>query len=294
LYLQNIIKQQQHSTQSLSGPTQFTANPKNVKAASVVLLIVLLSFGLFFNQTSKNGLPRDLAGTEGLDLFQKEAKSLYAGRTLKSLDSDSIAPLPLLPSGVEEKQSAPVAAASGSSVVPVAAIANRKHALEAINEEVGNKRSSSSATSNKKKKMKISEEPESGLVDLPDNNNGKELSVVPLDGRYMKDTNNLQLASLSTSNRTAEVVQSFQMRDKPNTSYIYCSEAQHVAPVSDPQNIALLIPANVLNATARGLPIDTSLLEVTCQVMNYYIWPAGVAPATTASTTAPINSTGGK
>jgi len=118
--------------------------------------------------------------------------------------------------------------------------------------------------------------------------------VVPLDGRYMKDTNNLQLASLSTSNRTAEVVQSFQMRDKPNTSYIYCSEAQHVAPVSDPQNIALLIPANVLNATARGLPIDTSLLEVTCQVMNYYIWPAGVAPATTASTTAPINSTGGK
>jgi len=61
--------------------------------------------------------------------------------------------------------------------------------------------------------------------------------------------------------------------DRPNTSYIYCSQAQQVTVTSTssaPETIALLIPSNVLNSTAS---LDPSLLEVSCQVLNYYVWP---------------------
>lgn len=59
LYLQSIIKQQQpNANLSALTTTQVGSkkpyNPKNVKAASVCLLIVLFSFGILFKATNPN------------------------------------------------------------------------------------------------------------------------------------------------------------------------------------------------------------------------------------------------
>lgn len=72
------------------------------------------------------------------------------------------------------------------------------------------------------------------------------------------------LVPVSTQSQVEKVSNelAYNIRDKPNTSYIYCSEAQHIAPTvttSAPETVALLIPSNLLNMT-NG--IDPSLLEV--------------------------------
>lgn len=58
----------------------------------------------------------------------------------------------------------------------------------------------------------------------------------------------------------------------PRTAYIYCSEAQQLSTFplqAGPDHVALLIPSNVLNAT----DVDPSLLEVSCRVVNFHVWP---------------------
>jgi len=79
-------------------------------------------------------------------------------------------------------------------------------------------------------------------------------------------------------NNSVEVLQTHSL-SRPDTSYIYCSEAQQVHSTTsslgnarDPQNIALLIPSSVLNATLDPR-MDKSLLEVSCQVLNLHLWP---------------------
>jgi len=93
--------------------------------------------------------------------------------------------------------------------------------------------------------------------------------LVPVE----QQPNNIRLVK----NNSVEVIQSYSL-SRPDTSYIYCSEAQQVHSTAsldatrDPQNIALLIPSSVLNATLDPR-MDNSLLEVTCQVLNLHLWP---------------------
>jgi len=112
--------------------------------------------------------------------------------------------------------------------------------------------STSDTNSLKRKKITIAEEP------------NKEL--VPVDANHIR----------YVKNNSIEVLQTHSL-SRPDTSYIYCSEAQQVHSTSigstrNPQNIALLIPSSVLNSTLDSR-IDNSLLEVTCQVLNLHLWP---------------------
>lgn len=94
----------------------------------------------------------------------------------------------------------------------------------------------------KKRKMKISDE------------------LVP-----METNNNVSLHSTNSSIVAAKA--------RPNTAYIYCPTAEHLVHTErTPETIALLIPSSVLNATVEGR-LDTSLLEVSCSVLNLHMWP---------------------
>jgi len=245
LYLQSLIKQQQPNA-NLNGALTTTQtggkkpyNPKNVKAASVCLLIVLFSFGILFKSTNPN-----LALLPGL----AEDHSSYTGRTLQSL-SDSVPVVagrispdislqlrkePLLPVKTEPME-------ESRTHLP-----KRASSLEANNNNHGQ--------DDKRKRMKISDD-----VIAPSD------SLVPINGNSQVEKVSNELA--------------YNIRDKPNTSYIYCSEAQHIAPAitTTPETIALLIPSNLLNMT-NG--IDPSLLEVSCQVLSYYLWPLRNATST--------------
>lgn len=243
LYLQSIIKQQQPNANLGTLTTQVagkkTYNPKNVKAASVCLLIVLFSFGILFKAANPN-----------VSLLPAISEDIsFTGRTLKSL-SDSI---------------------STVSHIPVdSSLQIRKEALLPVKSEPlddtrahSAKRSATLADSpradDKRKRMKIADD--SSEVIAPSD------SLVPVSSQSQVEKVSNELA--------------YNIRDKPNTSYIYCSEAQHIAPAvtsSTPETVALLIPSNLLNMT-NG--IDPSLLEVSCQVLSYYLWPMRNATTST-------------
>jgi len=116
-----------------------------------------------------------------------------------------------------------------------------------------------SENSLKRKKITIAEEGSTNKELVPVHTNHNHI-------RYVK-------------NNSVEVLQTHAIT-RPDTNYIYCSEAQQVHSTTsvgngrEPQNIALLIPSSVLNATLDpGSRMDNSLLEVTCQVLNLHLWP---------------------
>lgn len=137
-------------------------------------------------------------------------------------------------------------------------ISNKRHNI--------NEKQHSPENVSKKQKMVISDEKEEKIP--------KEL--IPMQVK----PNQLHHHMINTSQvafRNTRVPARF---NRPNTSYIFCLEAQHVIPTSNeqqnnnegfPENIALLIPSNILNHTLNEL--DPSLLEVTCQVLNFHILP---------------------
>jgi len=131
--------------------------------------------------------------------------------------------------------------------------------------------------SSKKRKMTIADDEshENPVVFANDSDNTK---IVPHNSKVLGlvpvNENHLHLPQrLLTSDDVAV---------RPNTAYIYCSEAQQVQSTTNgntansnsgyPENIALLIPSSVLNATSDPR-FDASLLEVSCHVLNMHFWP---------------------
>eukprot|EP01114_Cavostelium_apophysatum_P004938 TRINITY_DN1541_c0_g1_i1.p1 TRINITY_DN1541_c0_g1~~TRINITY_DN1541_c0_g1_i1.p1 ORF type:complete len:514 (-),score=122.51 TRINITY_DN1541_c0_g1_i1:238-1779(-) len=249
-YLTNIIKQSPALSQQLSARKPVSA--RNAKAAGICLLVVLFSFGLLFNSTP------GLLTEDGNDLAPK-GKNFYAGRVLKSL-KDEDASVAIVP----EK-----AIVEASSVLPVTkSVEVQDSALlraesRPEGRQIANRRLEDAAISQKqdeisrKRKMKIADETESRLS-LPDSQPKSDWGLVPIDDGLLRNTTR----------------SSGQLSAQENTAYIYCSEAQQVRALrsSTPENIALLIPSSVLNATLDPA-FDSSLLEVSCQVLNLHLWP---------------------
>jgi len=177
---------------------------------------------------------------------------VYTGRALKSIKDESV-PVPV----VQEEQT--------EELVVSEKMAVESNAVGRVDSKINPSSSSSSSSSSsasshkhsldhvekspRKKKMKIAED---------ESTNGK--SLVPAE----PETNVIQHANSSLVVANA----------RPNTAYIYCPSAQQVVPANrgNPETIALLIPSNVLNASLENR-LDTSLLEVSCSVLNLHMWP---------------------
>ncbi len=106
----------------------------------------------------------------------------------------------------------------------------------------------------RKKRMKIADEEDGGLV-------------------VHKPSSAAEIGRATSSAASRMKDDELAFRGDPNTSYIYCSQAQQVTVTttsSAPETIALLIPSNVLNSTAN---MDPSLLEISCQVSSRSLFP---------------------
>jgi len=258
VYLQSIIKQSPELSAALA-TRKAPFQPKNVKAAGVCLLIILFSVGLLFNQ-SKSTFPLSRISREEIpEVIPKS--TLYTGRILKSVSED------LTEDFKPSKESVEVVPVSKSqkmdeneetkAIVPIPlkvkeiGLKERKHPRDTDDEVVFVKGESKNEPA-KRKRMKISDE---NVAE--DSSKG----LVPADA--------------SAAKQNTEIVP----RRNPNASYIYCPEAVHVAPSisssESPEIVALLLPASVLNGTLFGnmANLDSSMLEVSCQVLNLHMWP---------------------
>jgi len=253
-YLQGIIKQSPALSQIAANSTKKQVMGKNVKAAGICLLVVLFSFGLLFN--ANPGMSLRSPGEER-ELGSK-GKNVYTGRLLKSIKEET--KLPELPTknelvefpSIDDEMDVEVSSVTDLESKNKKELKDLKQSRkQAIVED--NHVDKVNAVS-KKRKMKIADEVEDSTT-----------SLVTFDHTQPKHT---------THDPTELVV-----RHRPNTSYIFCSEAQHISSSSQNENIALLIPASVLNATSDP-QFDTSMLEVSCQVLNVQLWPM---PNTTRS-----------
>jgi len=254
IYLQGIIKQSPELSAALA-TRKVPFQPKNVKAAGVCLLIILFSVGLLFNQ-SKSTFPLTRISREEIPEVVPKS-TLYTGRVLKSvpeliteglkspIDSTEIIPV---------SNSKNIDMEETTAIVPIPlkvrdiGLKERKHPRDSDEVIMVNKEESKTEPA-KRKRMKISEE------SAEDSSKG----LVPAD---------------SPAKQNSEIVP----RRNPNASYIYCPEALHVAPATSgggPEIVALLLPASVLNGTLFGNQpnLDSSMLEVTCQVLNLHMWP---------------------
>jgi len=252
IYLQNIIKQSPELSAVLA-TRKSGFQPKNMKAAGVCLLIILFSVGLIFNQ-SKSSLPfARLSREEIPEVIPKSA--LYTGRALKSapevveeFDEPILSVEKSTPKIVEIKENE-LTALSPLKIKEISK--ERKHKRDEDEDQIIiiNKPQVKQIESSKKKRMKISEES-------------------PIEEVSTK-------ALVTTENQNTEIIP----RMNPNANYIYCPEAHYISPASassdGPEIVALLLPASVLNGTLYGNQnnLDSSLLEVSCQILNLHMWP---------------------
>jgi hypothetical protein len=258
IYLRNLMKQTgQLSTpnsQLVGQPIKQTSNPKlntsskNVKTAGLCLLVVLFSFGLLFNTNSN-----DIAS-----ISQLQPKSAYSARALKSIKEDNM-------KDVKKEEPSAVAMPLVESIMDTPKLLDSKENREVVSVKKPTDVTQVAPASLKRKKIPIADESAKDLVPVVAEEQVKQLK-----------NNSLQVLPNGPTHHALS---------RPDTSYIYCSEAQQVHPASaavgnTPQNIALLIPSSVLNATLDSR-LDKSLLEVTCQVLNLHLWPYSTVPNNT-------------
>lgn len=285
VYLQNIIKQSPELSVTLSkrGSTSATTviPAKNMKAAGVCLLIVLFSVGLLFN-SKEHKMFKNSISTSNEDIPQivttKTTRSVYTGRVLKSIEDNSKFTL-----SKEDTDSAskvipsisdlpPVKTETSSSIVPPQY--NKKHDLHSISlneEEEEEDQEDSSKEIIRIEDNRITLEATSSKVT---NDRRKRMKI---ETTSTSSDESMGLVPASTSSITIPTSDVILQRN-PSASYIYCPEAHHIAPSitnsGASEMIALLIPASVLNSTLVGNnTLDTSLLEISCSVLNLHMWP---------------------
>jgi len=213
-------------------------------------MIVLFSFGLFFN-TTQRGLVSFEPAIEGIpEVVPQRANARGFGRTLNTVNEDE----------TKKKE-----ASEEKRLIEISEPSTPKDVLS-DNIFAGKKRPIKQETQEVNKKIKI--ENDSTSITTHHHNT------------VTTEKEHNQLISLEQHN-----IQAHQLsRQRPQTSYIYCPEAQHIISASQtedgqPSVVALLIPSDILNITAPGEP--PSLTEVTCQVLEMNILP--IYPVTNAS-----------
>jgi len=231
-----------NSNGPLSNAAKKLAASKSAKAAGICLMIVLFSFGLFFN-TTQRGLVQFEPAIEGIpEVVPQRANARGFGRTLNSVNEDEKSK-----KETEEER--------------LFEISEPSTPKDVLKENIfsGKKRSIKQETQEVNKKIKVEKIDSASIATHHHNTVATE-----------KENN--QLISLEQHN-----IQAHQLsRQRPQTSYIYCPEAQHIIPASQtedgqPSVIALLVPSDILNITAPGEP--PSLTEVTCQVLEMNVLP---------------------
>jgi len=150
-----------------------------------------------------------------------------------------------------------------------AATTSKKHSRQEAPKSAVGKKASEDLPAIKKQKVKISDE------------DVQQKQAVIAGESDVSSTKSLAIIDPATPKQLPIILKenggdiTYHIQDRPNTSYIYCPEAQHFAPTTTTaagsDTIAFLIPSSILNA--NGGRVDTSLLEVSCQVLNYYMWP---------------------
>jgi len=239
LYFQSLIKQSPDLSTALAN-RKIPFQPKNVKAAG----------------SNPKSFGRSSVREETTELSSKS--TLYTGRILKSVvEEPNISEIVPLQKPSFSDIEIPTIKSTPATKKEIN-IKEKKHSLEDSIEK-----DPKQIDLSKRKKMKFSD-------DLSEKYS-PEKSLVP-----MKSTNSDSLLDSLQIKET--VTNELVPRRNPNAAYIYCPEAHHLAPLvstSGPEMVALLLPASVLNGTLyRTQPnIESSLLEVSCQILNLHMWP---------------------
>jgi len=246
--LREEVLQLKSNTGQLGNAAKKLATSRSAKAAGICLMIVLFSFGLFFNTTQRGLVPFEPA-IEGIpEVVPQRANARGFGRTLNAVNEEDSKK-----KETEEKRLIEIPEPSApKNVIKDNIFAGKKRPIKQESQELH-------------KKIKI-ENDSTSITTHDHTTETKELN---------------QLISLEQHN-----IQAHQLsRQRPQTSYIYCPEAQHIIPASrtdedgHPGVVALLIPSDILNITAPGEP--PSLTEVTCQVLEMNVLP--IYPVSNAS-----------
>eukprot|EP01132_Coremiostelium_polycephalum_P010895 gene10895-13350_t len=256
---------------------------KNVKAASVCLLIIFFSFGVFFNQPTNPTFSNSLSSSNGRALapFESERTTTHSLLTLNEDPSTepSIPPQSPLQSTISVPSSpvispvpsSPSLSLSSDLVLNVATTTTTNKQNNNINTK---KRSiKEESGDHHKKRMKI----------IPEGGHNDHYEDPPNDGGHHQQ----HLLGSSVTSPDLRIIES-----PSHSSYIICSDQPRLisnnitqttesilnSNSSSPLTIGLLLPADslgnsiVTNQLLNGSPLDRSILEISCQVQNIRVW----------------------
>jgi len=294
-----------------------TNGKHSAKAVGLCLLVVLLSFGILFNSNSNSNINSNFPfkfGTRDSLLNSESAnsKQVYTGRLLKSVDTvDSESETAL--QSVNKIEQAIKKSVSNNDMDNVdsdsdassnknknksknrdtsASVAGRKHSTEdAIDSLSKSLPLPTSEPTSKRQKVKIADDTNERVqfetkdvaneLVLASQSQRAESSALATRGTGTGSGSGSALLLDKVATAVAPSSIGYSEAERPNTSYIYCSEAQQLhstvqpsqSHLNIPENIALLIPSSVLLNSTLDPQFDTSLLEISCQILNLHVWP---------------------
>ncbi len=264
---------------------------RNVKTASVCLLVLLFSFGLLFN-TQQGPVNSDSGLVPSLASLQSSAK-LNGGRHL--LEDLPSTPLRALPDHSSSYVAKKIDKASAVSIEDSLKNDNNTPLIAVDEPATAPDRNSGTVPNSKRQKVRIDDSKTENRVMV---RKGSDEAVTASSYRHVTNS----LLSLPNSTHPTQIEAS-EWHPKDNTAYLYCPQQPQVVFHANsensnaksrgihnnnktsqnsnhesqvPENIALLIPSSIL--TGDSSQIDPSMLEVNCQVLSYYSWPI-VAPS---------------
>jgi len=90
--------------------------------------------------------------------------------------------------------------------------------------------------------------------------------------------NKVRIQEETVLSRDLEITKK-RLSSMDRTNFLYCPNPEHIQTNKDSDQIALLLPTRMLNNTnfvdmfRQNPGFDSSLLEVSCSVMNIHMWP---------------------
>jgi hypothetical protein len=234
---------------ALAGPTarRPLAASRSAKVAGMALLVVLFSFGLFFNHQQQQARGESPIAAAGLAPPQR---TFVPSRVLKSLPSAA-------PEAQDDEEQQPPPPLRVMKQVQASRPAQREPAqkyVRTLDSEPADARQDAVS-------LALEADTESLLAPARARARAPEASGQLIPVRELGAAPSL----LPPSQRT-----------RPPTEYIYCSEAHRiqqpdVSPAWErPNLISLLLPGEVFNVSSSDAP---SLVEVTCSVLDVHTFP---------------------
>jgi len=284
---------------------------RNAKIAGVCLFVVLFSFGVLFNGGDLNPAAPTLG--DSLEHLSKRsssssARGLYTGRVLKSLSEEKM-DNSMLPAGLPEPTMDLVPSASVKQQPLSSSLSGsknyKKHSREEDDDEeeeeimvdiidgekvVSSNRnrgteSSNSGSGGGSSKSSAPMLPPAAIAAAVDHQRRTKMRISSEGSESSKSL--VPVVEVSGSSRL--VLNGNTHIRSASSHYIYCPEAQQITSGSSsttqqqqqqqqqqhsggmPEMIALLIPGSMLNTSDSQL--NSSLMEVSCQVLNLHMWP---------------------